>query len=110
VKALAVVACVGLLGASCSRDDGGSAAKVDPSGPSEPSAHASEGSVPTAATTAPTGSSEPSTESEPDAELDNEDIPVPEDYEEQVAEELTAENFEQELDKIERELAQAKAS
>jgi hypothetical protein len=44
-------------------------------------------------------------EKEPDAELDNEDIPVAADFEEKAETEITKDNMEDELAKLEKEVA-----
>lgn len=89
MRYFAIIASLALAMTACSKDEA----------PTKKAA-------PTKATTAATA--KPTTkvaEKDPDAELDNEDIPVAADYEEKAEKEITETNLEEELAKLEKELA-----
>ena len=88
----ALVGTIGLLGAGCEEQQ--------PTPP--PAATVTAKAAPTATATATVAAKEPN------SELDAEDIPVPEDYEEEVSKQITKDNLDVEVDKIEKELAQDK--
>ncbi len=93
---LSLGVCLSLIGAGCAKDE--------PQGaPAKPTAAAT-----TAATSKPSAVAS-AAQPEPGSELDNEDIPVPEDYEQEAEKDITADNLDQELDKIEKEMAQDKS-
>lgn len=90
--ACALLGAVGLLCAGCEEDK--------PTPP--PAATVTVKAAPTATATATVAAKEPN------AELDDEDIPVAEDYEEEVSKQITKDNLDAEVDKIEKEMAEDK--
>lgn len=66
---------------------------------------ADKGPAKKAATTAKAKPTAKTAAKEPDSELDDEDIPVAEDYEEKAETEINKDNLEEELAKLEKELA-----
>jgi hypothetical protein len=98
MKLLAIFVCAGaLLCAGCGKDE--------PAATGAPSGTAAAAKTPASAKpTAVASAAQP----EPGSELDNEDIPVAEDYEQQAEKDITSDNLDQELDKIEKEMAQDK--
>ena len=94
MKYLAIIACLALALPGCGKDD----AKTKKPATTKPAAT-------TAAKPKPTATAAAKAE---DAELDNEDIPVAEDYEEKAEKEITETNLEEELAKLEKELATGK--
>jgi PBP1b-binding outer membrane lipoprotein LpoB len=92
MKAIVIIACLALGLVGCSQEE----PKPAPPKPA------------TAAATATAKPSVVASAAEPNSELDSEDIPVAEDFEEQTAKDITADNLTQELDKIEKEMAAQK--
>ena len=90
MRYLAIIACLALGMTACSKDD---AATKKP--------------APTKATTAATAKPKPTAKTaakDKDAELDKEDIPVAADYEDKAEKEISEDNLEKELAKLEKEL------
>jgi ABC-type glycerol-3-phosphate transport system substrate-binding protein len=98
VRALGVILGVGLLCAGCAQDE------QQPAQP-KPTSTAAATSAATTKPTAVTSAAAP----EPGSELDSEDIPVAEDYEQEAAKDITADNLDKELEKIEKEMAEDKS-
>jgi hypothetical protein len=92
VRTMGIVTCLALACAGCSQEEPKPA-------PLLPATTAAATTVATAKPSAVASAAEPG------SELDSEDIPVAEDFEDQAAKEITADNLSQELDKIEKEMA-----
>jgi hypothetical protein len=93
MRAIVVACCLALCAAGCDEQ---------PSAPPKPAPTAKATAKPTAAATAVAA------KPDPNAELDNEDIPVPEDFEEEAQKDITNDNLETKLEEIEKELAAEK--
>jgi hypothetical protein len=94
MRAIIIAGCLGLALAGCE--------DASPTAPPKPAATAKASTTPSATATAAVA------KADPNAELDNEDIPVPEDFEDEAQKEITKDNLESKLDEIEKELAQDK--
>jgi hypothetical protein len=91
MKYLTIITFLCLMTAAC--DSGQTSDK--PTGDTKPTAAAKGSSAGSAAVA----------EKEPDAELDKEDIPVASDFEEKAEKEITKDNLDDELAKLEKEVA-----